>query len=288
SSRKLAHRQAVLPTILLNVARLGLLPVIYFVIKLGPQATVGAVTRDAFAQFTASESHQFIIFGTLFFGLLMGLSEAQILDYATFLRQAAGKLKEYSEWSLDSTLINSAFSNEQAFQLRRVERTVMFMDIRGFTAWTEQIDPAQTVEVLNQYYNLSEKAIARFKGHKPGFAADEVMTRFNDPAQAVAAARALQIRIGNFLMPHNLSVGIGLHTGVLMEGLLGSNTTKQFDIIGDTVNTAKRLESAAKAGEILISAATRAGLSAKVEVGQARYLNLKGKSEPVAAYPVVI
>jgi len=283
-----AEREKTAATVLLNVARVSLLPVMYYLIKLGETATIENVTWLSIRQFVQEPSHLFIVFGTLFFGLLLGLGEAQVLDYAAFLRQAANKLKEYTEWSLDSNLIDTAFSDEDVFELRRVERTVLFMDIRGFTAWTEKIDPAEAVAVLNQYYTLSEKIISRYRGSKPGFAADEVMTRFTDPARAAAAARDLQIRIGNFLIPHNLAVGIGIHTGVAMEGLLGSHTTKQFDIIGDTVNTAKRLESAAKAGEILISEATRTALGPGVRVKEARYLSLKGKSEPVAAYPLVI
>ncbi|RME51708.1 MAG: adenylate/guanylate cyclase domain-containing protein [Caldilineae bacterium] len=286
--QSLAHQRGTAATVLLNIARVSLLPVMYYLIKLGETASIEHVTWLSIRQFVQEPSHLFIVFGALFFGLLLGLGEAQVLDYATFLRQAANKLKEYTEWSLDASLLDTAFSDEHVFELRRVERTVLFMDIRGFTAWTEKIDPAEAVAVLNQYYTLSEKIISRYRGSKPGFAADEVMTRFTDPARAAAAARDLQIRIGNFLIPHRLAVGIGIHTGVAMEGLLGSHTTKQFDIIGDTVNTAKRLESAAKAGEILISEATRQALGPGVRVKEARYLSLKGKSEPVAAYPLVI
>ncbi len=274
----------IIPTILLNLTRAGLLSAIYFIIELGTNASLQSITWATFTEFMQSPMHQYIVFGAFFFGLLMGLAEAQILNYAAFLRQAAKRLKEYSAWFLDGGLINSGFDNPDAFNLRRVEKSVLFMDIRGFTAWAEQTDPVQTVSVLNQYYNLAEKIITRFKGHKPGFTADEVMTRFDDPAQAIAAARALQSKLIPFLKSYGLAVGIGVHTGVLMEGLLGSNTTRKFDIIGDTVNTAKRLESAARGGEILISTATRRALTQDVDVKETRALNLKGKQQPVTTF----
>ncbi|MFQ5611731.1 MAG: adenylate/guanylate cyclase domain-containing protein [Anaerolineae bacterium] len=286
--QRLGKVPSILPAVFLNLARVSLLPAIYFVIEIGQQTTVFSLSAKVFSDFMSSTAHQFVVYGILFFGLLMGLAEAQILDYAAFLRHAARRLKKYSEWSLESRLIDSSFHNPNAMSLQRVQRTVLFMDIRGFTAWAEKTDPARVVQILNRYYNLAEEIIHQFQGHKPGFAADEVMTRFADPEQAVAAARALQRKIGLFLAPFDLAVGIGLNTGEAMEGLLGSDTTKQFDIIGDAVNTAKRLESAAGLGEILVSAETRAALPVHIRVGPARYLALKGKAQAVAAFPILV
>jgi class 3 adenylate cyclase len=82
-----------------------------------------------------------------------------------------------------------------------------------------------------------------------------------------------------------LGAGIGLHTGALVEGLLGSDEAKFYDVIGDTVNTAKRIEGNATRAEVLASDDTRKLLDTKFSIGQARQVAAKGKGE-LTVYPV--
>ncbi len=95
--------------------------------------------------------------------------------------------------------------------------------------------------MLNRYYNAAETVVGDYHGHKPNFTADEVMTRFDSPEMALNTALDLQEVLQPVLNSFNLTVGIGLHTGEVIEGLMGSDNTRKYDIIGDTVNTAKRL-----------------------------------------------
>ncbi len=245
----------IVTTLLLNVSKILLFPAMYLIIEMGLEISTQLSWR-AWQDYMASSGHKFIFYGALLFGVLLGLAEAQRINYAQFLRYLAGQLKKYSEWSLGSDLITDAIDDPEALRLRRVKRTILFMDVRGFTAWSEQVDPQQAVQMLNKFYNAAETVISRHQGHKPNFTADEIMTRFKTAGSALDAALELQQALGPILTPYNLAVGIGLHTGEVIEGLMGSDSTRKYDIIGDAANTAKRLESSAGRGEILISEAT--------------------------------
>lgn len=108
------------------------------------------------------------------------------------------------------------------------------------------------------------------------------MAVFADPAVALAAARELAASQPRSLGGHGLGAGIGLHWGPVVEGLMGARNLKYFDVIGDTVNTAKRIEGAAGPGEILASEAFRA--VGRLDSGGARSIEVKGKAAPLALH----
>ena len=272
-----------LTTILLNVGKILLFPAMYLIIELNMEFST-QLTWSAWQEYMQSSAHQFIFYGALFFGLLLGLAEAQRINYAAMLQFLAQQLKKYSEWSLSSHLIVDALDDPDALQLRRVEKTILFMDIRGFTAWSENVDPQQAVAMLNRFYNTAEDIINRHGGHKPNFTADEIMTRFPSADAAFATALALQHDLAPTLAPYNLAVGIGLHTGEVIEGLMGSDNTRKYDIIGDAANTAKRLESSAGRGEIMMSAATYHTLPQPPQHATTRNLQVKGKADTLQAF----
>ncbi len=272
-------------TLLLNVAKVMLFPAMYMIIELDMELSA-QLGWDTLVDYMSNSGHVFIVFGMLFFGILLGLGESQRLRYTGFLRYLSGRLKKYSEWSLGSDLISNSIDNPDTLKLQRVERTVLFMDIRGFTAWTEKSDPSSAVNMLNNFYSSSEEIIINNGGYKPHFTADEVMTRFVSVESAVSAAIELQSVLSDELAPFNLAVGIGIHTGEVIEGLMGSDNTRKFDIIGDTVNTAKRLESSAGKGEIVFSPAVSENLAIRPDNTTTRTLRVKGKSLPLQAFVI--
>jgi adenylate cyclase len=272
-------------TLLLNTGKVLLLSAMYMIIELGLEISY-QLTWTAWTQYMITNSHKFIFYGALFFGILLGLAESQRMRYAQFLRYLAGQLKTYVEWSLSSELITSAIDNPTSLDLQRVERTMLFMDIRGFTAWTEQVDPQKAVKMLNMYYNAAETIISDHGGHKPNFTADEVMTRFTSAEAALNTALDLQEVLKPVLSSFNLAVGIGLHTGEVIEGLMGSDNTRKYDIIGDAVNTAKRLESSAGKGQIVLSAATYQALPEPLNAVTPLMLQVKGKTESLQAFVI--
>jgi class 3 adenylate cyclase len=283
-TKELAFWQ-IITTLLLNICKISLFPAIYLITELQLELSA-QLTLQIWQDYLTAGGHRFIFYGALFFGVLLGLTEAQRLHYAGFLRDLAGQLKQYSEWSLGADLIANSLDNPDTLDLRRVERTILFMDIRGFTAWTEQTNPQQAVQMLNQYYNAAEAVIINHQGHKPNFTADEIMTRFTNPQLALNAALDLQKTLNPLLVSFNLAVGVGLHTGEVIEGLLGSDTTRKYDIIGDVVNTAKRLESAAGRGEIVISAATYYALPHLSTPVTPRALQVKGKAQALQVFVI--
>lgn len=270
-------------TLLLNVGKLLLFPAMYIIIELNLERTSQLVGLGR-PRFMETSAHSFFFYGALFFGILLGLAEFQRVRNAQFLRYLARQLKKYTEWSLGSELTQDAIDNPHSLELHRVERSILFMDIREFTAWTETADPQQAVDMLNSYYKLADTIINDHHGHKPTFTADEVMTRFPTADVAVQTALELQIELTPLMREYGLSVGIGLHTGEVIEGMMGSDDTRKYDIIGDAVNTAKRLESCAGKGEIVISESTYLSLSVLPRHATMKILSLKGKKVALKVY----
>jgi class 3 adenylate cyclase len=266
--------------ILENVARAGILLVMYAVFEsfANPKQTVSV------AAFFADTAHQFVALAILLVGLSVALADLTAQRYLDLLRRTSAQLKTYSEWLLGRDLLNRIVADPAALTLTRRERAVLFMDIRGFTRWSETRAPEEVVAMLNHYYFLTETALARHAAIKFKFSADEAMAIFASAGQAAAAALELREEINRMLSAQQLGVGIGLHTGLLVEGLLGSAGVKFYDVIGDTVNTAKRIESAAGAGEVWISENVRQAMGETARLGPSRQITAKGKEEPLTVH----
>lgn len=235
--------------------------------------------------FLTDDSNLFLTFLILFIGVVLSLNSNLSAHYARKLRETLRQFTIYSEWLLGPTILQQAMEDESRLHMSRVERTIMFMDIRNFTTWAEHRPPELVVSLLNRYYKLAERAAIQAHAIKFKFTGDEVMIVFAKPAEAVTTARALYSDIAALLQPKGLSSGIGIHTGMVAEGLLGSDRIKGYDVIGDTVNTAKRLEGAAD-GDIIISEATFEALSTPISIRAAHTLQFKGKRTPLRAYSI--
>ncbi len=263
-----------------NITRASILFFMYglFEIHTNPAQTTSLLT------FFSDASHQFIAVSAVLLGLGAGLANLMAQSHLRLLRQTSAQLKLYSEWLLGHNLLNRMVVNPESLALTRQQRTILFMDIRGFTHWSDTQPPEEVAVLLTAYYHLAEVV---FESHPPikfKFTADEVMAVFVSPENALASARQLRIDIRHLLVEQNLGVGIGLHTGVVAEGLLGSSGVKFYDVIGDTVNVAKRIESSAQRNEILISDTVRTALNLKQEMSEKREIVVKGKLEPLTVY----
>ncbi len=223
----------------------------------------------------------------LFLGLIIGFANLTADRYLSLLKQTLAQLRIYSEWLLGRRLLQQALKDPSSLRLARSERAVLFMDVRNFTHWSESYSPEAVVNLLNEYYRISESVLTQHEAIKFKFSADEVMAVFPTIDATIHAALELRKRIGEFLANYRLGAGIGLHAGPLVEGLLGGSTSVRFyDVIGDTVNTAKRIESAAQGGEILISDAAREMAAQTFPMGAGREITAKGKDEPLIVYAI--
>jgi adenylate cyclase len=241
-------------------------------------------TRTNAATFFNDGSHRFLAAAAILLGLGSGLASITTRRYLQLLKKTTSQLKVYSEWLLGTDLLNRIVANPNSLALTRQERSILFMDIRGFTLWSDAQGPEAVASLLNQYYHLSELAFASSRPIKYKFTADEVMAIFVRPEDALAAAVQLREQTLALLSQRQLGAGIGLHTGPVAEGLLGSSSVKFYDVIGDTVNVTKRIESSARSAEILFSENLRLALKAAPATSEQRSITVKGKPEPLAVH----
>jgi adenylate cyclase len=178
--------------------------------------------------------------------------------------------------------------------------TVLFSDIRGFTTIAESLPPEIVVRMLNEFFSDMTPIVFGHRGLLDKYIGDAVMAIFGAPypsddsaAGAVAAAIAMQRRMLTLNeelkeagLPQ-LGMGIGINTGMVTVGYIGSEQRTDYTVIGDAVNLAARLEGEATAWQILISAATLAAIGNSFRVKPVGELPLKGKSLPVQVYEVI-
>ena len=162
--------------------------------------------------------------------------------------------------------------------------TVLFCDVVGSTALGESVDPEALQSVLARYFERMKAIVESHGGSVEKFIGDAVMAVFGVPVvhedDALRGCRAA-VEMRDALPELGVEGRIGVNTGEVLAG------TEERLATGDAVNVAARLEQAAEPGEVLIGAETLALVGAAVEVGAERLLELKGKSEPVAAFPLV-
>lgn len=237
------------------------------------------------AGFFRDDSHVFIGLVLFFSGILLGFAHLNSERLLALLRETHLQLQTYSTWFLGEDQLRAAVNDPTTLRLQRRERCVLFMDIRGFTGWSERQAPEQVVAMLDQYFTTAEDCWnagnTRDQISKIKFTGDEILLVFAQAAPALATARCLRAQIQAVLRPHGLGAGIGLHQGPLMEGMMGCREIRGYDIIGDTVNTAKRICDHAGSGEILLSRATLGQISPRPAIAETRRVKVKGKNDPL-------
>jgi class 3 adenylate cyclase len=182
--------------------------------------------------------------------------------------------------------------------MHRREVVVTFLDLRGFTHFTERSEPEEVMRVLAAYHSEMGRLIVEYQGTLEHFAGDGMMIFFNDPVpvpdaaeRAVRMAVAIRERVASMsrgwaARGHELDLGIGIAQGYATLGAIGFEGRWDYGAIGTVTNLAARLCGEAAGGEILVSQRVHAGVQALVEAGAPRSLALKGFSRPVAAHPV--
>jgi adenylate cyclase len=259
-----------------NVLRSSIPLAIYFLFEARSSSLI-----LSFSDFFEDQAHSFLTIILLLLGVLLGFADINLRRSSAKVNELTARLRQYSEWSLGRGILEQAITNENALSLKRVERAVLFLDIRGFTAWSEQQTPETVVGVLDAFYQAAESALSATLPIKLKYTADEVMAVFSDAAQAVTAGACMLDAVQPMLIRHRLSAGAGVHFGQVVEGVMGAKDSKAYDFIGDTVNTAQRLCDAAESGELLVS--MFASAAANLPPGAMREVHAKGKREPIQA-----
>ncbi len=191
---------------------------------------------------------------------------------------------------------------EEALKLggQKKDIAVLFVDIRGFTPLSESLPPEQVVEVLNRYLALTTEAVFSNDGMVDKFIGDATMAVYNAPLDQedyvfkavktgldmVKGARSMAEELKK-ITDRRVDFGVGVNCGEAVVGNIGTGQRMEYTAIGDTVNTAARLESQAGAGEVLISTPVYERLKDRIEVVCLGTRKLKGKAEEAMIYRVV-
>ena len=178
------------------------------------------------------------------------------------------------------------------------EVTVMFADISGFTPLTERLAPERVVDLLSEYYSRMTQVVFSFDGTVDKFIGDAVMaifgapyTRPDDASRAVRCAIACRREFVEMMRKRPSSeicgIKIGLNTGKVLAGTLGSEARIEYTCLGDAVNIAARLQSSASPGQVLITGKTLAATGARFDVAPLGERELRGKKQKVAVFEVL-
>jgi len=206
-------------------------------------------------------------------------------------------LKMYVDENVLNFMTNKEFENS-LMKNELLDATVMFIDVCGFTAITEQIPPNTVVNLLNGLFDKIVKEIIAQGGDVDKFMGDAVMAVFRgdfhlDRAIDVALAVKEQINGIEEIIAgdktYKPQISIGINSGEMVSGNIGSASLKRLDytVIGDVVNMAQRLQSVAKAGQIIISEAVYQNAKESFKCEQNGEYILKNKSKPVVTYVVI-
>jgi adenylate cyclase len=234
--------------------------------------------------------------------------QAQAADLATWNRtleqrvadqvaeiERIGRLKRFLSPQI-AQLVSSG--DERVLESHRREVTVVFCDLRGFTAFAEAAEPEEVIAVLREYHSALGALIDKFEGTVERFAGDGLMVLFNDPLPCAAPwARAVQMAVemrdevaklsSNWRTHgHDLGFGIGIAHGYATLGCIGFEGRFQYSATGTVANLASRLCDQARNGQILVDAKVRAEVEALAELESIGELDLKGFRRPVKAFNV--
>lgn len=225
---------------------------------------------------------------------------AQAIGRVEATERLRAREREFAELArfFPPQIIEQVMARGGASGLRSQRRlvTVLFADLRGFTAFSDQAEPEEVMSTLAQFHEVMGRRVAEFAGTVERFAGDGVMVFFNDPVEqpdhALRAARtALSARADVRRLREQwgrqgfaIDVGMGIHTGYATCGFVGYEGRRDYGVIGNVTNLAARLSDAAAAGEILVTERVRGELCGSIRTEPVGELQLKGFSHPQRAY----
>jgi adenylate cyclase len=264
---------------------------------IGNQRLLGLVYVDNMQRTAAFTEEELNIFSVI------AAQAAASIDVATAHEQLAENAIQRSalERFLAPEVVEMVVNNPAGVRLGGVNQkvSVMFADIRGFTTLSERMAPEKIVELLNEYFTRVTDVIFDNGGTLDKYIGDAVMAVFgapiskgNDALHCVKAAVELERLVVEMNRDAKargwpqLQIGIGINTGEVTAGNIGSPRRIDYTVIGDNVNMASRLMNKAKGGEIIIAESTSADLDGKFALTKLEPFTVKGRSEPISAYAV--
>lgn len=235
-----------------------------------------------------SVEYKFLVSSLMIVGLFIGLQTLQVTFQKEKIQITAKVLKKFAQWGMGRHAVKMGVINPKQLECQRQDRTIVFIDIRGFTSWCENNTADNVATLLSTYYQVVEPAATIGNPLKVTLTGDEVMAIYSSPELAITSAKKMQKVATELLTKYGLTAGCGVHGGSVIEGVIGSNQVRTYAVIGDVVNTAKRLENATPGGEITISDTIYQALVGKIEVKSCEPIIAKGKFEPLQIWRLVL
>jgi class 3 adenylate cyclase len=208
-----------------------------------------------------------------------------------------GRLKRFFSPQLADLIVSG--DADDPLKTHRREITVVFLDLRGFTAFAETAEPEEVMGVLHEYHAEMGKLIVEHEGTLEHFAGDGMMIFFNDPVpvpnpaeRAIRMALTMRERVRDLTvrwrkLGYDLDFGVGIAQGYATIGAIGFEGRWEYGAIGSVPNLTARLCGEAKPGEILVAQRLLAGVEELVVYEEVGELALKGFHRPVSAYRVI-
>lgn len=202
---------------------------------------------------------------------------------------------------LSSDIVANLLETPEGLKLGgdRHKITILTSDLRGFTPLSERLQPEEVITILNLYLEQMAEVIDKYQGTIDEFMGDGILVLFGAPTaraddalRAVACACEMQLAMGvvnermsALGLPH-LEMGIGIHTGDVVVGNIGSEKRTKYGIVGSSVNLTYRIESYTRGGQILISEATLKTAGSSVKISRHGQVHPKGIKQPITVYEV--
>lgn len=258
---------------------------------------LGSIYVDARKQDVAFNEEDLELFTALAAQAAMAIDHVRLYDQ---LVEAEKKRSEFGRF-LSPSVVEQIMREDATIELggQKTVATTMFCDIRGFSKITELISPHELVDMLNEYFTAMTEIIFEHQGTVNKYVGDEIMAVFGAPLHDPDAAfHAVRTAIGIQERNADLNVvreaegrpvfylGIGIDTGEVSAGYIGSPMRMEFTVVGDRVNTASRFCGMAEGGKIVIGQETYEAVRDRVECRPIGTVMLKGKQQPVQAYEV--
>jgi class 3 adenylate cyclase len=218
----------------------------------------------------------------------------EVQQAVEFIRQTFGRY-------ISEEVVASLLDSEEGLELGGAKRkvTILMSDLRGFTRFLERLTPEQAVAFLNRYLSMMVNLVLEYHGTIIEILGDGIMIIFgapilrdDDALRACACAIAMQLAMEDVNQQNlrdglpEVEMGIGVHTGEVIVGNIGSEKRTKYGAVGGDVNLAGRIESYTTGGQILISYATHVETADLVKITQTMTVEPKGVSEPITIYEV--
>ncbi|HEY9597689.1 MAG TPA: adenylate/guanylate cyclase domain-containing protein, partial [Cyanophyceae cyanobacterium] len=231
---------------------------------------------------------------------LLGLTGSAIAITA-YIARTAGEIRQTFGRYLNEQVVANLLENPEGLKLggERRKITILTSDLRGFTATSEQLAPEEVIKILNLYFAHMADAIVSFQGTIDEFMGDGILVLFGAPTardddaeRAVACAVAMQLAMESVnnkmkqLGLPGLEMGIGINTGEVVVGNIGSEKRTKYGVVGSQVNLTYRIESYTVGGQILITESTLKDAGSQVIINGQKQVQPKGLKEPITIYAV--